>query len=175
MVAILAAKTIGLVGRTQSGPFTTRAMRTLQPKRKTNLSVGSRFQALTAIACFVAMVGCGEPTGPRTLSYESKPGPEQIVSGIAVLAAELHDAADVFAQGVTDTALRGKAELAVNRLADQLLAGKVASSRAAIAQARSLIANSDDVEAIELAPVGLALDYIEGRLNEILLSGAHDG
>jgi hypothetical protein len=150
-------------------------MRTLQPKRKTNLSVGSRFQTLTAIACFVAMVGCGEPTGPRTLSYESKPGPEQTVSGLAVLAAELHDAADVFAQGVTDTAARGQAELAVNRLADQLLTGKVSSSRAALAQARTLVASLHDVPAIELAPVGLALDYIERRINEILNAGALDG
>lgn len=150
-------------------------MRTLQPKRKTNLSVGSRFQALTAIACFVAMVGCGEPTGPRTLAYESKPGPEQTVSGLAPLAVELHDAADVFAQGVADAPLRGKTELAVSRLADELLAGKVASSRSELAQARLLLANVDDTQAIELAPVRLALDYVERRMNEILNSGAHDG
>jgi hypothetical protein len=150
-------------------------MRYLQPKRTTNLSVGSRIQAVIAIACFVAIVGCGEPTGPRTFCCESKPGPEQTVSGLAVLAAELHDAADVFAQGVADTTVRAHAELAVNRLADQLLAGKVASSRAALTQARSLLANLDAVPAIELAPVGLALDYIERRMNEILNSGAQDG
>jgi hypothetical protein len=128
-----------------------------------------------AIACFVAITGCGEPTGPRTICCISKSQPEQTVSGLAVLAAELHDAADVFAQGVTDTALRGQAELAVNRLADQLLAGKVASSRAALAQARSLLANLGDIPAIELAPVGLALDYIERRINEILIAGGLDG
>jgi hypothetical protein len=150
-------------------------MRYLQPKRTTKLSVGSPIQAVIAIACFVAMVGCGEPTGPRTFCCVSKPGPEQTVSGLAVLAAELHDAADVFAQGVADTTVRGQAELAVNRLADQLLAGKVASSRAALTQARSLLANLDDIPAIELAPVGLALDYIERRMNEILNSGAQDG
>lgn len=92
-----------------------------------------------------------------------------------MLAAELHDAADVFAQGESDTALRGKAELAVNRLADQLLAGKVAGSRAALAQARSLLANLDDIAAIELDPVGLALDHIERRINEILISAGLDG
>lgn len=150
-------------------------MRYLQPKRTTKLSAGSRLQALTAIACFVAIVGCGEPTGPRTFCCESKPAPEQTVSGLAVLAVELHDAADVFTQGVTDTTARGQAELAVNRLADQLLLGKVASSRAALAQARSLLANSSDVPAIELAPVGLALDYVERRINEILNAGALDG
>ncbi len=151
-------------------------MRYLQPKGTTNLSVGSRVQAVVAIACFVAILGCGEPTGPRTICCVSKPSqPEQTVSGLAVLAAELHDAADVFAQGVADTPLRGKAELAVNHLADELLAGKVSSSRAAIAQARSLIANSDAIQAIELAPVGLALDYVERRINEILLAGALDG
>ena len=146
-------------------------MRYLQPERTTNFSVGSRLPAVIAIACFVAITGCGEPTGPRTFS-ESKPQPEQTVSGLAVLAAELHDAADVFAQGVADKALRGQAELAVTRLADQLLAGRVASSRAALAQARSLLANLGDIPAIELAPVGLALDYIERRINEILNSGA---
>ena len=150
-------------------------MRYLQPERTTNFSVGSRLPAVIAIACFVAITGCGEPTGPRTICCISKSQPEQTVSGLAVLAAELHDAADVFAQGVTDTALRGQAELAVNRLADQLLAGKVASSRAALTQARSLLANLDDIPAIELAPVGLALDYIERRMNEILNSGAQDG
>ena len=150
-------------------------MRYLQPERTTNFSVGSRLPAVIAIACFVAITGCGEPTGPRTICCISKSQPEQTVSGLAVLAAELHDAADVFAQGVTDTALRGQAELAVNRLADQLLAGKVASSRAALAQARSLLANLGDIPAIELAPVGLALDYIERRINEILIAGGLDG
>jgi hypothetical protein len=148
-------------------------MRYLQRERTTNLRVGSRVQAVIAIACFVAMTACGEPTGPRTICCLSKPEqPEPTFRGLAVLAAELHDAADVFAQGVEDKALRGQAELAVNRLADQLLAERVASSRAALAQARSLLANLDDISAIELAPVGLALDYIERRINEILNSGA---
>jgi hypothetical protein len=148
-------------------------MRYLQPERTTNISVGSRISMVIAIACFVAITGCGEPTGPRTVCCLSKPEqPEPTFRGLAVLAAELHDAADVFAQGVQDKALRGQAELAVNRLADQLLAERVASSRAALAQARSLLANLDDIPAIELAPVGLALDYIERRINEILNSGA---
>jgi hypothetical protein len=128
-----------------------------------------------AIACFVAMTGCGEPSGPRTICCFPKPQPEQIVNALAVLAPELHDAADAFAQGVTDTALRGQAEMAVNHLADQLLAGKVAGSRAALAQARSLLANLGDISAIELAPVGLALDYIERRINEILIAAGLDG
>jgi hypothetical protein len=149
-------------------------MRYLQPERTTSISVGSRIQAVIAIACFVAITGCGEPTGPRVIWSASNP-PDQTVNALAVLAPELHDAADVFAQGVTDTALRGQAELAVNRLADQLLAGNVASSRAAIAQARSLLANLGDVSAIELAPVSLALDYIERRINEILIAAGLDG
>jgi hypothetical protein len=123
-----------------------------------------------AIACFVAITSCGEPTGPRTISSQSEPRPEQIVSGLAVLVPELHDAADVFAQGVEDKDLASKTELAVNHLADQLLAGKVQSSREAIFQARLLIASSNDTQAIDLAPVGLALDYIERRMNEILAS-----
>jgi hypothetical protein len=150
-------------------------MRYLQPERTTNFSVGSRLPAVIAIACFVAITGCGEPTGPRTLCCITKPQPEQIVNALAVLAPELHDAADVFAQGVTDTALQGQAELAVNHLADQLLAGKVAGSRAALAQARSLLTNLAGVSAIELAPVGLALDYIERRINEILIAAGLDG
>ena len=135
------------------------------------MSARSRIQAVLAFACFVAMAGCGEPIGPRTICFVSHPPPET-VSGLAVLAAELHDAADVFAQGVADAPLRGQAQLAINRLADQLLAGKVAQSRAALAQARSLLASVDAISAIELAPVGLALDYIERRMNAILGSAA---
>ena len=140
-------------------------MRYPQPVRTKNFSVRSRIPAAIAIVCFLAMTACGEPTGPRTFVA---PKPEQTVNGLAVLAAELHDAADVFADGVSDATVRGQAMLAVNRLADQLLAGRVTPSRATLAQARSLVANVSDVQAIELAPVGLALDYIEGRINEIL-------
>ena len=139
------------------------------PKRTKNLAVGPRILAVIAIACFVAMTGCGEPTGPRTICCVSKPEqPEPTFSGLAVLAAELHDAADVFAQGVEDKALRGQAESAVNRLADQFLAESVAGSRAALAQARSLIDSLVDISAIELAPVRLALDYIERRIDQII-------
>ena len=141
----------------------------LQQKR-TTIIARPRIQAVLAIASFVALVGCGEPSGPRTICCTPKP--EQTVSGLAVLAAELHDAADVFAQNVADAPLRGKTELAINRLADQLLAGKVTPSRDALAQARSLLTNLDDISAIELAPVRLALDYIERRMNEILNSVA---
>jgi len=150
-------------------------MRYPQTERTKKLGMGSRIPAVIAIALFVAITGCGEPTGPRTFSPSSQPQPEQTVNALAVLAPELHDAADVFAQGVSDSALRPQAELAVNRLADQLLAGKVAPSRAALAQARSLIANSDANQAIDLAPVGLALDYIERRINEILTAAGLDG
>jgi len=145
-------------------------MRDLQPQRTTNSRVRSPLAAAIAIACFVAITGCGEPTGPRTICCQSEPLPEQIVSGLAVLVPELHDAADVFAQGVEDKDLASKTELAVNHLADQLLSGKVQSSREAIFQARLLIASSNDIQAIDLAPVGLALDYIERRMNEILAS-----
>jgi len=145
-------------------------MRYLQPQRTTNSRARSRIPAVIAIACFVAIAGCGEPTGPRTICCQTEPGPEQIVTGLAVLVPELHDAADFFAQGVEDKDLASKAQLAVNHLADQLLAGKVQSSREAIFQARLLIASSNDTQAIDLAPVGLAMDYIERRMNEILTS-----
>ena len=126
---------------------------------------------MIAIACFVAMAGCGEPSGPRTICCTPQPQqPEQTVNALAVLAPELHDAADVFAQGAENKDVRSKAVLAVNKLADQLLAGKVVASRVALADARSLLASLDDISATELAPVGLALDYIEGRMNEILNS-----
>jgi hypothetical protein len=143
-------------------------MKYLQPKRTTNLSVGSLIPAAIAIACFVAITGCGEPTGPRTICCYAEPKSEQTVIALAALAAELHDAADVFAQGVADPTLRGKAELAVNGLADQLLTGKVSPSRAALVQARALLANPDDVSAIEITAVSLALNHIERRMNQIL-------
>lgn len=140
-------------------------MKDLWQKRS---SMGSRIPAVFAIACFVAMVGCGEPTGPRTICCT--PETEHVVTGLAVLAPELHDAADVFAQGAGGTLLRTQAVLAVNGLADQLLAGKVLGSRGALHQARLLLASLKDIPAIELAPVGLALDYVERRMNEILNS-----
>ena len=150
-------------------------MRYLQPKRTTNFSMGSRIRAAIAIACFVAIAGCGEPTGPRTICCYTEPKPEQTIIDLAVLAAELHDAADVFAQGVANTTLRGKAVLAVNDLADQLLTGKVTASRAALVQARSLLANPDAISEIELAPVGLALDHVEKRMNQILSAIGYNG
>jgi hypothetical protein len=151
-------------------------MRHSGSERTKNVGVAPRIAAVVAIACFVAMTGCGEPIGPRVICCVSKPKqPEPTFSGIAVLAPELHDAADVFAQGVADKAVRDQTELAVNHLADQLLAEKVASSRAALAEARSLIANVDGISAIELAPVSLALDHIERRLDQILNASANGG
>jgi hypothetical protein len=138
----------------------------LQPKPTTTNSARSRIPLVIAIVCFAAMVGCGDPTGPRTICCTPKP--EQSVNALAVLAPELHDAADVFAQGVADASLRNQTESAINRLAEQLLAGKVAPSRTALAQARSLLAGLSDISAIELAQVALALDYVERRMNEIL-------
>jgi hypothetical protein len=169
IVVVLIAITIRAGSEASTGTIYYSTMRHFCPQRTKNVGVAPRIAAAIAIACFVAITGCGEPTGPRTVCCVSKPvQPEPSFSGLAVLAAELHDAADVFAQGVEDKTLRGRAELAVNRLADQLLAEKVASSRAALAQARSLIAGADDISAIELAPVGLALDYIERRIDQII-------
>jgi hypothetical protein len=136
------------------------------PERTRKVGV-ARIRVVIAIACFAAIAGCGDATGPKTICCLPKPQPT--VSGLAVLAAELHTAADVFAQGVEDKALRGPVQLAINNLADQLLAGRVADSRAAIAGLRLLLANLDDISAIDLAPVGLAVDYIERRINQIVL------
>jgi len=145
-----------------------------QQKRK-RVGLGSRIHAVLAIACFVAMVACGEPIGPRTICCTPKPPQPETNSGLAVLSPELHDAADIFAQGVADAALRLKAESAVNNLADQLLAGKVKESREALYQARLVLTNLDETSAIELAPVGLALNYIERRMTEILDPGVWHG
>ena len=142
----------------------------LQQKRTTTAGTGSRIHVLLAFGCFIAMVGCGDPTGPRTVCCTPKP--QQSVADLAVLAPELHDAADLYAAGVPDLPLRVRTEVAITGLADQLLAGNVALSRAALAHARSLLATLDDVSAVELAPVTLALDYIERRMNEILNSVA---
>jgi hypothetical protein len=136
-------------------------MKYFRPERTRSVGV-ARIPVVIAIACFVAMVGCSDSTGPKAQE-------EWTFSGLAVLADELHDAADVFAQGADDKAVRDRAVFAVNCLADQLLAEKVASSRRALAQARSVLADLDDVSAIELAPVGLALDYIERRINQLIL------
>ncbi len=148
-------------------------MRHLQRGRTKKLSARSRIPAAIGIALFVAMTGCGEPTGPRT--FCCAPKPEQTVTDLSVLTPELHDAADIFVEGVADSTLRAQTELAVTRLGDQLQAGKVTSSRTALAQARSLQANLVDLQAIELGPVALALDYIERRINEILTAGGYGG
>lgn len=150
-------------------------MRYLQPNRTTKFRMGSRLPVAIAIACFVAITGCGEPTGPRTICCYPDPQPEQTVVALAALAAELHDAADVFAQGVTDVTLRSNAELAVNSLADRFLTGKVPPSRAALAQARAVLANPDEISAIEIAPVILALDHVERRMNQILAAIGYRG
>jgi hypothetical protein len=143
-------------------------MRNPQPESAKKISGRSRVTTAIAIAFFVVLTACGEPTGPKTFCCVDKPEPEQTAVALMPLATELHDAADIFAQGVEDATLRGKAESAVNLLADQLLTGKVAPSRAALAQARTLIASLNDVDAIELDPVALALDYVERRINEVL-------
>ena len=84
----------------------------LQQKSTTSFRGGSRISAVIAIASFVVMAACGEPTGPRTICCTPTPErPEQIVSTLAVLADELHDAADVFAQGAEDKDVRSKAVL----------------------------------------------------------------
>lgn len=143
---------------------TTRMMKHFCPNRTRKVGVG-RIQAVIAIACFVAMAGCGDSIGPKTITL---PKTQSTVSGLAVLAAELHNATDGFVQGVGDKAVRGPVEVGIKNLADQLLAGRVADSRAALARLRTLLASLDDISAIELAPVGLALDYIDRRINEIV-------
>jgi len=144
-------------------------------QKRTTASAWSRIQAVFAVACFVGIVACGEPIGPRTICCEPKPPQPETNSSLRVLAAELHDAADIFAQGVADAALRGKTVAAVNNLADQLLAGKVKESREALYQARVLLTNLDETSSIDVAPVGLALNYIERRMTEILDPGAWHG
>jgi hypothetical protein len=117
---------------------------------------------IIAIACFVAMVGCSDTTAPKV-------DEEWTFSGLAVLADELHDASDVFAREIEAKAVRDRAVFALTCLGDQLRAEKVASSRTALAEARLVLRDLDDVSAIELAPVALALDHIERRINQIIL------
>ena len=126
-----------------------------------------RFVKVIALGGAIALAGCSESTAPgKTTPAESTPA-SPTVSALVALAAELHDATDIFVLAVEDEALRVKLQVAINDLGDQLLAGKVEGSLAAVAQARTLLVNLDDISAIELAPVGLALDYIERRINEV--------
>jgi hypothetical protein len=121
-----------------------------------------------AVFLSVAMSGCSDVTGPTS------PAENRTVNGLVVLAGELHDAADLFVARSEDIERRGQVKSAVDHLAEAFAAGNVTESRSALAHARSVLTNMDQIAAIELAPVGLALDYIERRMNEILNSNAHD-
>ena len=138
------------------------------PQRTRKLVATQSIHAIIAVACLVAMSGCSDLTGPTS------PAENQTVNGLVVLAGELHDAADLFATRTEDAERRRRVEAAVDDLADAFAAGNVTESRSALAHARSVLSNMDQIAAIELAPVGLALDYIERRMNEILNSNAHD-
>lgn len=127
----------------------------------------TRIVTVIAIAGAITLAGCSDSTAPtKTASAPTTPV-TPTVSALVALAAELHDAADIFVLAVEDEALRTKMQVAINDLGDQLLAGKADGARVALTQARALLDNLDAISAIELAPVGLALDYIERRLNEI--------
>jgi hypothetical protein len=142
--------------------FTLGDFRPSRPGRTSNFGA-TRILAVIAIAGAITLAGCSDSTAPG----KTTPAASPTVTALAPLAAELHDASDIFIVAVEDVALRSKMQLAINDLGDQLLAGKPAGSRAALAQCRLLLVNLGDTSAIELAPVGLALDYIEGKINEI--------
>jgi len=141
-------------------------MKYLFTERSRSARIG-RIPAVILVACFVAMTGCFDSTGPKTFCCIEKPAPT--VAGLAVLSAELHTATDGFAQGERSKAVRKQMVSAIKALGDEFLAGRVVESRAAIACIRSLLASLDEVSAIELAPVGLAVDYVERRMNAIIL------
>jgi hypothetical protein len=127
----------------------------------------TRILSVIAIAGAITLAACSDSTAPTKTATPAPTPTSPTVSALVALAAELHDASDMFVSAVEDEALRTKMTVAINDLGVQLLAGNADGSRAALAQARTLFANLDDISAIELAPVGLALDYIERKLNEI--------
>jgi hypothetical protein len=127
----------------------------------------TRILTVIAIAGAITLAGCSDSTAPgKGVTTAPSTPTTPTVSALVALAAELHDAADMFVQAVEDETIRTKMSVAINDLGTQLLAGNADGSRAALATARALFANLDDISAIELAPVGLALDYIERKLNE---------
>ena len=128
----------------------------------------TRILSAIAIAGAITLAGCSDSTAPGKAATPAPSTPTApTVSALVALAAELHDASDIFVSAVEDEALRTKMTVAINDLGVQLLAGNADGSRAALAQARALFVNLDDISAIELGPVSLALDYIERKLNEI--------
>ena len=127
-----------------------------------------RILTVIAIAGAITLAGCSDSTAPgKGVTPAPSTPTTPTVSALVALAAELHDASDLFVDAVEDEALRTKMTVAINDLGTQLLAGNADGSRAALATARAMFANLDDISSIELAPVGLALDYIERKLNEI--------
>ena len=149
---------------------TTFSSLTLEDFRRGRASrVGAtRILSVIAIAGAITLAGCSDSTAPGKTATPSPSTPTApTVNALVALAAELHDASDMFVSAVEDEALRTKMTVAINDLGVQLLAGNADGSRTALAQARALFVNLDDISAIELAPVGLALDYIERKLNEI--------
>ena len=134
---------------------------------RTSTFGATRILTVIAIAGAITLAGCSDSTAPgKGVTTAPATPTTPTVSALVALAAELHDAADIFVQAVEDETVRTKMSVAINDLGTQLLAGNADGSRVALATARALFANLDDISAIELAPVGLALDYIERKLNE---------
>ena len=138
------------------------------PQQTRKLVATQTIQAIIAVVCLVTVSGCSDVTGPTS------PRENRTVNGLVVLAGELHDAADLFVARSENIERRADVKSALDHLAEAFAAGNVTESSSALARARSVLANMDQITAIELAPVGLALDYIERRMNEILNSNAHD-
>jgi ABC-type glycerol-3-phosphate transport system substrate-binding protein len=134
---------------------------------RTSTFGATRILTVIAIAGAITLAGCSDSTAPgKGVTTAPSTPTTPTVSALVALAAELHDAADIFVQAVEDETIRTKMSVAINDLGTQLLAGNADGSRVALATARALFANLDDISAVELAPVGLALDYIERKLNE---------
>lgn len=118
----------------------------------------------------VAFSGCVDQqiTAPPRLS------PRPVISAsasaadsrpLAAIGSTLEDATETFLPSLTDGPRRAAFGASITALAAQLVAGNKEKAAAILARANSILASSDRNEAVELAPLALALEQVQAALS----------
>ena len=135
------------------------------PKRRH--VIAARIVKVVALSCVIGlMAACSETTAPKA-STAPPPVVKPVPAAMVSLAGSLDDMTQWFMQSFDDEATRTKFQDILSGLKGHLTSGNVTVCQQDVTAARGVLTSLSDVQQVETAPLGLALDAVQTTLDNV--------
>jgi hypothetical protein len=142
--------------------------------QKTGIDTGWILRALprammvAAVSAIVLVAACSDATGPEPVKPpEPTPTTPAVPAAMIAMAGDIDPMTEQFMPAVEDATAKSNLQGLLTGLKGHLTAGNVVLCQQDVTSARGVLSSLSDDQQVGVAPIGMALDVVDGLLTSL--------